>query len=163
AILLAPTGAALPRRLAQAAVAIAVAGAFGKVYFVGWYPRLGEPPPVFAWAKVPQYTTFVLAYLGCAIGVRDVAVAARWGRGRRRSHADRGARARGTGSLPRVTRWRVGDAQSRPNATRRRQLPPELRHGDAAVSAPHVLGRRRRTPHVSPDGAVPLRTVRPAP
>lgn len=79
AILLAPTGAALPRRLAQAAVAIAVAGAFGKVYFVGWYPRLGEPPPVFAWATVPQYTTFVLAYLGGAIGVRDVAVAARWG------------------------------------------------------------------------------------
>jgi hypothetical protein len=46
-------------------------------YFVGWHPRVGEPPPTMHWDRLGEYVRYVLAYLGAGLGssVLDVAFA----------------------------------------------------------------------------------------
>jgi hypothetical protein len=80
AVWLAMPGTPPRRRAAQTLVALAAAVALVGMYFVGWYPRWGVPPPVFHPDRASEYVAYVLAYVGGATGPRDIATAWAWGR-----------------------------------------------------------------------------------
>lgn len=63
-------GASPRRRAAQTTAAAAASAALVWTYFRGWYPRWGQPPPVFHPDRIGAYAGYALAYVGAAAGPR---------------------------------------------------------------------------------------------
>jgi len=71
AAVLAMPGPPLARRALQATAAAVCGGLLIHVYFIGWRPRPGMPPPVFHANRWLDYGRYALAYLGAGIGVLE--------------------------------------------------------------------------------------------
>ncbi len=59
-LLVTPIERRAPHVIATAAWAALVVG----LYFVGWHPRFGSPPPVMHWNRGADYARYAVAYLG---------------------------------------------------------------------------------------------------
>jgi hypothetical protein len=71
AAILAMPGPPLARRALQAALVALCGALLIYVYFIGWRPRPGMPPPVFRADRWLDYVRYALAYLGVGIGVLE--------------------------------------------------------------------------------------------
>jgi hypothetical protein len=69
----------LERRTLHALVAGGAGAALVWIYFRGWVPRPGHPPPVFHADRLDEYAQYALAYVGGAVGAAGLPAAQTWG------------------------------------------------------------------------------------